>query len=221
METNLTQSSTHQFPRLEVPLRSLRNAFQVLLLTKSFMVISCSHHKLEWRKLLKDLILYFREVQSSYEHRSKALLKISNIINNTTTPPAFLTQGGVDDALHILRNYHKQAVAESSKAKDVENDVISQLSGLRSDLNQKIKEIKSLSGDFKNSVDREKEGTRKAVDNLQNALDVSDANPSSSSVGKGDPFVVRLAVDRQVEKQIEEENYLHRVSTASCSLLII
>ena len=84
------------------------------------------------------------------------------------------------------------------------------MTGLRSDLQQKIKEIKSLSGDFKNSVDKETEATRRAVRGLQEALGVVDTDPSAAS-GKGDPFIVKLAVDRQLERQIEEENYLHRV----------
>ncbi|KAK8162937.1 hypothetical protein IWX90DRAFT_436717 [Phyllosticta citrichinensis] len=162
-----------------------------------------------WRKLLKDLITYFREVQSSYETRAKALVKVSNVINNTTTPSVFLTDGGINEANRMLRDYHKQSVVEANKARDIETDVISQLSGLRSDLGNKIKEIKSLSGDFKNSVEKEKDGTRKAVAHLEDALAAVEIDPSSV-VGKGDPFVVRLSVERQIEKQIEEENYLHR-----------
>lgn len=120
-----------------------------------------------------------------------------------------MSEGGIDEATRILRQYHKQAVNEANKAKDIEDDVVTQLSGLRSDLNQKIKEIRSLSGDFKNSVDKEKDNTRKAVNHLQDALAAAESDPSSAS-GKNDPFIVRLAVERQVEKQIEEENYLHR-----------
>ncbi len=70
----------------------------------------------------------------------------------------------------MLRDYHKQAIAEANKAKTIEEDVVVQLTGLRSDLQQKIKEIKSLAGDFKNNVDRETEGTRRAVRDLQEAL---------------------------------------------------
>lgn len=116
------------------------------------------------------------------------------------------SQGGISDAVHILRDYHKQSITEGNKAKSIEEEVIVQLTGLRSDLGQKIKEIKSLSGDFKNNVDKETEGTRRAVRELQDALgsNVSDA--------KSDPFLIRLGVDRQVGRQIEEENYLHRVS---------
>jgi hypothetical protein len=104
-------------------------------------------------------------------------------------------------------------VVENLKARDIENDIISQLSGLRSDLGQKIKEIKSLSGDFKNAVDKEKEGTRKAVTALQEALAAVEAD-SHATAGKDDPYIVRLTVERQAERQIDEENYLHRVCTS-------
>jgi hypothetical protein len=148
-----------------------------------------------WRKLLKDLITYFREIATSYEHRSKALLKVSNVINNTNAPPVFLIEGGLNDANRILRDYHKQAVSESNKAKEMEHEVINQLSGLRADLAQKIKEIKSLSGDFKNAVEKEKETTRKCVAALEESLSLVDSDPAAIA-GKGDPFVVRLGVDR-------------------------
>jgi hypothetical protein len=163
-----------------------------------------------WRKVLKDLINYFRELHKTYETRAKALMSTSNIINNTTIPPNFLSQGGIGDAAYILRDFHKQGLNEANKARDLENEVIIQLTGLRSDLQQKIKEIKSLSGDFKNSVDKEKEATKRAVQSLQEALGSVD-HDAATTAGKGDPFLVKLSLDKQLEKQIDEENYLHRV----------
>lgn len=164
---------------------------------------------LAWRKILKDLITYFREIQTHYEHRSKSLLKLSNVLNNTATPPGFLASGGLDDALQILRNYNKLAVAEANKAREIEEDVILALTGLRSDLHQKIKEIKNLSGDFKNSVEKEMDTTRRAVNQLQDILGQAE-HDSALTTGKQDPYLLRLAVDRQLEKQIDEENYLHQ-----------
>jgi len=164
-----------------------------------------------WRKVLKDLITYFREIQGSYEHKTKSLLKVSNIINNTQAPPVFLSSGGIDDALQILREYHKTAISEANKSRDIENDVILALTGLRSDLNQKIKEIKNLSGDFKNSVDKEMDNTRRLVKQFQEGLGQSDVDPAAMT-GRQDPYLLKLAVDRQVERQIDEENYLHQVS---------
>ncbi|KAI2469158.1 hypothetical protein F4781DRAFT_422189 [Annulohypoxylon bovei var. microspora] len=162
-----------------------------------------------WRKTLKDLIAYFREIQSHYEHRSKSLLKLANVLNNTSTPAGFLASGGIDDALQILRNYHKNAITEANKAREIEEDVILALTGLRSDLNQKIKEIRSLSSDFKNSVEKEMDGTRKAVNALQEIIGQNELD-SAMTTGKQDPYLLRLAVDRQLEKQLDEENYLHK-----------
>ncbi|KAK2747040.1 hypothetical protein FQN55_005309 [Onygenales sp. PD_40] len=162
-----------------------------------------------WRKVLKDLVSVFREIQKSYETRAKLLITTSNTMNSIIYPETFLTSNGIAEATNILRDYHKLALQETNKARALETDVIVQLTGLRADLQQKIKEIKSLSGDFKNSVHKEVEGTRKAVDSLQRSISLVDTDPSATS-GKGDPFLLKCAVDRQLEKQIEEENYLHR-----------
>ncbi|OQE13406.1 hypothetical protein PENFLA_c048G05550 [Penicillium flavigenum] len=162
-----------------------------------------------WRKLLKDLILFFKEVQKSYETRAKLFLSASSVVNNQTLPPGLLQSGGLADATEILQNFHRQGYTEANKAVEVEVEVISQLTGLRSDLQKKTKEIKSLSGDFKNTVDKEIDGTRRSVRNLHEALGLVDTDASATS-GKGDPFILRLHVEKQVEKQIEEENYLHR-----------
>jgi len=158
-----------------------------------------------WRKVLKDLITYFRDVQKSYDARSKSLYTLGNVISNIPAHSQLISEGGISDALHTLRDYYKQLISEGNKAKSIEEDVILQLTGLRSDLAQKIKEIKGLSGDFKNTVDKETDGTKRAVRDLQEALSLSSTDP------KSDPYLVRLGVDRQVGRQIEEENYLHRV----------
>ncbi|RAH76098.1 PH domain protein [Aspergillus japonicus CBS 114.51] len=162
-----------------------------------------------WRKILKDLIIFFKEVQKSYETRSKLFMSASNIMNNTSLPPTFLKSGGLADATEILRDFHRQGYLEATKAAEVESEVVNQLMGLRNDLQKKTKEIRSLSGDFRNSVDKEVDATRKAVRHLHEALGLVDTDPSATS-GKGDPFIVRLSVDKQIERQIEEENYLHR-----------
>ena len=166
--------------------------------------------------MLKDLVTYFREVQKSHEARSKSLLSLSNLVSNITAPSAFLTEGGISEATSVLKQYHKQALAESNKAKHIEEEIVVQLTGLRSDLSQKIKEIKNLSGDFKNSVEKETESTRKAVRGLQEALGLVDTDPSATS-GKGDPYIVKLGVERQIERQIDEENYLHKVGAIPSS----
>ncbi len=207
--------STRQFQHQETRPRYWPTGFRVCQCSESLFYYQSSQANTRlnpaWRKVLKDLITYFRDIQKSYDARSKSLYTLSNVINNITAPPVFLTEGGIGDATHILRDFHKLSINEGNKAKTIEEEVVVQLTGLRSDLQQKIKEIKSLSGDFKNSVDKETEGTRRAVRELQESLETSEREPTS---GKGDPFIIKLAVERQLERQIEEENYLHRVNAA-------
>ena len=139
------------------------------------------------------------------------MLKVANVINNIVVPPnTFLPQGGILEGPKIFRDQHKQAILEANKAREIEEEVVAKLSNLRHDLGQKIKEIKSLSGDFKNSVDKEMEHTRRAVGALEVAESRYDSNPAAIT-GKSDPYVLRLGVERQIEKQLVEENYLHRV----------
>lgn len=163
-----------------------------------------------WRQLLKSLITYFREIQAAYEARAKATHKVQSAIANIVHPAVFMDKDGLADATRILDDYHNRSVQEANKSREIEDDVIRALTGLRSDLGQKIKEIKSLSGDFKNSVDKEKDNTKREVERLQDALQHADRE-SGGAVGKNDPYVVRLAVEKSVERQLDEENYLHRV----------
>jgi len=165
-----------------------------------------------WRRILKDFIAYFREVSSSYENKAKSTGKLFQTLNNAVQPEMFLRTGGILETNVVLKEYHKSAMIAHEKARQIDTEIISQLTGLRNDLSVKIKEIKSLSSDFKNSLEKERESTRKAVSQLGEALSAGEGNPSLTA-GKNDPYVVKLGVDRQVRRQLQEENYLHKVST--------
>jgi hypothetical protein len=132
-------------------------------------------------------------------------------------PIGFLGSGRLEAAIGVLRHYNKTILADICRAREIEAEVILSLSRLRSDLQLKIKEIKNLSGDFKNTVEKEMEATRRAVKVLQEGLGQSDLD-SALTVGKQDPYLLRLAIDRQVCRQLEEENYLHQayINLESC-----
>ena len=63
------------------------------------------------------------------------------------------------------------------------------------------------------------DNTRKAVKTLQDVLGKNEADDASTT-GKLDPFLLRLQVDRQVERQLDEENYLHQVRFSPGLLLL-
>ncbi|KAH8151611.1 uncharacterized protein LAJ45_04233 [Morchella importuna] len=162
-----------------------------------------------WRKVLKDFINYFREVQASYENRAKGVTKISQTLNTTIQPSDFIKSGGILETNNVLREFQKDLYVSNDNATKTLASIINNLNSLRTDLNFKIKEIKALSPDFKNNVDKEKENTRKEIIKLTEALTALDSNPQNAS-GKTDPYLVKLGLQRQLKRQIDEENYLHK-----------
>lgn len=163
---------------------------------------------------MKDFINYFREVQASYESRAKGVTKISQILNTTLQPSDFVKTGGILDINNVLRDFQKELYVNNESAAKIQSEIINSLSSLRSDLNFKIKEIKALSPDFKNNVEREKEGTRKEIIKLTEALTALDSNPQNGA-GRADPYLVKLGLEKQLKRQIDEENYLHKVGLHS------
>ncbi|RVD84508.1 uncharacterized protein DFL_006257 [Arthrobotrys flagrans] len=162
-----------------------------------------------WRRILKDYIAYFKDVQVAYETQAKTTSRLFHTLNSAIEPEMFLRSGGILETNVVLKEHHKSAMLASDQAKQIQVQIIGSLSGLRNDLTGKIKEIKGLSGDFKNTLDKEREGTRRAVTQLADALLAVDSNPSLAS-GKNDPYIVKLSVDKQLRRQLAEENYLHR-----------
>lgn len=168
-------------------------------------------YNLAWRRLLKDYIAYFREVQSTSEAQAKSLLKLSQAINNHShASDIFLGSGGILETSVLLQDFHKETSIAAENAKIIETEIINHLISVRGDLNIKVKEIKALSGDFKNNVEKERESTRKALAQLQGAIQTLEADPQNAC-GKNEPYIVRLQVENYIRRQLAEENYLQKV----------
>ncbi|TGZ80149.1 hypothetical protein EX30DRAFT_341722, partial [Ascodesmis nigricans] len=159
-----------------------------------------------WRRVLKDFITYFKEVQSHYETRSRGIAKLTNTLNVAAQPSEFIGSGGILETNTILRDFHKEAIVTTESAAKIESEIVRVLVELRNDLAVKIKEIKGLSGDFKNSVDKQKDVVRKEIAKLEDTLA---AFEKSGPNGK-DPYLVRLEVEKRVRQYLTEENYLHK-----------
>ena len=108
---------------------------------------------------------------------------------------------------NIIAFHRAQAATASRTSKELNNNIIPRLEDLRRDLLVKIKEIKNLSSDFKNAVQKEQAGTHKELAAYINACEVLNANPSLL-VPKHDPFLLKYTLNKQITRQVNEENYL-------------
>ncbi|KAL1889925.1 phosphatidylinositol 4,5-bisphosphate-binding protein [Ceratocystis pirilliformis] len=164
----------------------------------------------EYRQILKDLIAYFKETGNNYESRAKAHQRLQQAVASFTMPQEFLQTKGLLDGLNVLQNHSHLAVNEAVKSQAIEEDVIAALTSLRSELSSKIKEIRNLASDFKSNIEQEIDNTKKSVRSLNDTISQNVSGAEPSATGKSDPYLLRHSVDRQVEKQLKEENYIQQ-----------
>lgn len=127
--------------------------------------------------------------------------------------------GSIQDLPTILTQFHQQNVTNSQKTlKDLSGTIIPKFEELRKDLLVKIKEIKNLQNDFKNNLGKEVVETKNLISQYYQAVELSNkldhghqVNESSTNdVSKYDPYLVKLKLDRQLKRQLQEENYLYQ-----------
>lgn len=139
-----------------------------------------------------------------------------NAINKFFLP---IGNGSIQDLPTVLTKFHQQNVSNSSKSlKDINQIIVPKLEELRKDLLVKIKEIKNLQNDFKNTLGKEINETKTLLSQYHHAIEVANKleNSSSSNTSAGDgehakndPYLIKIKLDRQLKKQLSEENYLH------------
>jgi hypothetical protein len=122
----------------------------------------------------------------------------------------FLEFGGVQDIGSAIKECSKaHAVTSSENSRKILSHIVPPLEKLRSDLHLKIKEIKGLSGDFKNSVSKEQDHTRRQLHVLSESLTAASERPSEIAA-KNDPHLVKMAFEKQLRHHLQEENFLHQ-----------
>lgn len=120
-----------------------------------------------------------------------------------------LGSGSIQDLPTVLYQYHSNAALLSqSTVKELNATIIPRLEDLKRDLLVKIKEIKSLQSDFKNQVDRYQADTSKLLSTYIRSIEAAKMD-SSQLDPKNDPYLIRIALERSIRRQLTEENYLH------------
>ncbi|EGV63990.1 PH-domain-containing protein, partial [Yamadazyma tenuis ATCC 10573] len=187
-----------------------------------------------WRYIIKDLVSYLREYASVQEEIVRQQIRLQQAVAHRSGPTSsnkevdiseinryFLPigNGSIQDLPTILTKYHQQNVATTNKTlKEITTVIVPKLEELRKDLLMKIKEIKNLQNDFKNNLSKEVNETKNLLNQYYQAVDISSKLEHGSVHHSGDaaesfkydPYLVKIKLDRQLKKQLQEENYLHQ-----------
>lgn len=200
-----------------------RSPLVVLMPTNANPTEVLSQRFAAWRGIIRSLLVYLQETVSIQDEVVRQHLRLQHAINfpfftidsqhQPTTPEDKniqkfflpLGHGSIQDLPTLFNQYHTQMVHAASKAsKELSQDVIPRLEDMRRDLLVKIKEIQSLESDFKNSCNKELQETKIRLKAFQESLE----NSKYGSV-KQDPFLAKILLEKQIKKQLTEENFLH------------
>lgn len=187
-----------------------------------------------WRKVVRSFWLYLTDYATLQEDIARQHSRISNGLHFPGLPaysgaavesitPAVSASGlspdtgamflpvgsdSIADVPGVLSTFHTtQAANAATAAKKLKGGVIPRLESVETDLVSKISEIRSLAPDFNNTVVQEQEATFRATFAYSMALETATNQPGSLAP-KNDPCLLKPALDKQVAKQLKEENYL-------------
>lgn len=176
-----------------------------------------------WRSIIRAIITYLTETASIQDEIVRQQLRLTHAVqfpffstenqHQPTSPEdrsiqSFflpLGNGSIQDLPTILNQYHGSLASHASRAsKELTNEVIPRLEDLRRDLLVKMKEIKSLQSDFKNSCSKELQQTKQDMKNFLESIE-----GAKYGSAKQDPYLTKTILDRQIKKQLTEENFVH------------
>lgn len=191
-----------------------------------------------WRSIVKDLVIYFKEYASvqqeivSQQQRLQQVVGTSHELSvgnsDVETNKIFLPtgNGSIQDIPVMLSKFHNMNITNTNKTlKELNGVIIPKLEELRRDLVVKIKEIKNLQTDFKNNLSHEVTATKQLLIKYEQIMDkaTKDSITSSASSIKSsnhadnssnsyseDPYIMRLKLDKQLKRQLNEEHFLHQ-----------
>lgn len=176
-----------------------------------------------WRNVIRAILVYLSETASIQDEIVRQQLRLSHAVqfpffsienqyqpvsNEDKSMQKFflpLGSGSVQDLPTMLTKYHDNLASLASKSsKELTSEIIPRLEDLRRDLLVKIKEIKALQSDFKNSCNKELQQTKHLMKLFNESL-----KECKLGTPKSDPFLIKLQLEKQIKRQLVEENYLH------------
>ncbi|KAF9177668.1 hypothetical protein BGZ51_008468 [Haplosporangium sp. Z 767] len=168
-----------------------------------------------FKGVIKNLQVYFAEVAEVETSVSKALNKASGVI---VVPfkdgQQFLGKGGLQDVCTGIRDSAKtRSDQHANAARFVEETIVKNLRRLKQDIKGKIKAHKADAHLYSNKVFKEREITQERIADLAKAIalfDMSGQHQSDMEKMHSDPYVINLALKRQLAKQVHEENLFAR-----------
>ncbi|KAK4056758.1 hypothetical protein OIO90_002310 [Microbotryomycetes sp. JL221] len=163
----------------------------------------------QYKHITKSLLHYYQGLAQIQKDTSKHTLALCDTIQVPFHEGhQFLGNGGWQEVLYAVRDKTKLlGEHHSNYANTIETTVVKELEGVRQELKAHISAIEKEAGSIADDLDKERAKSTEILTQLQNGIDTFD-NSSTHMLPQHDPYLVHIAAQKQLEKQVHKENDL-------------
>ncbi|KAK3847009.1 MAG: hypothetical protein J3R72DRAFT_362747 [Linnemannia gamsii] len=171
---------------------------------------------ISYRAIVKNLQQYFTEIAMVEQGTSKAMQRASTLIYVPFRDGhQFVGQGGLQDVCIGVRDSAKTRGEQHAAAgRFVDETIVKNLRRLKQDIKGRVKALKSDASLYSSKVFKERELTQERIGQLAKAIGlfekVATGYQPDMEKSHSDPYLIHLALKRQLAKQVHEENLFAR-----------
>ncbi|KAI9457037.1 hypothetical protein HD554DRAFT_2030223 [Boletus coccyginus] len=164
-----------------------------------------------WKAIVKQLIAYFEGIADIQNNIAREYTKLRAVIQVPfRAGNQFLGEGGLQDVFYSIRDKTRIiADQHANLGRTIDSSIVQHLQKLRTEIKAHIKNVQNDTGKLATSVAKERELSAKMIGDLATNISIFKNTPMSVTA-KLDPYVANVAVARQLQKQVHEENALQK-----------
>ncbi|KNZ82007.1 Phosphatidylinositol 4,5-bisphosphate-binding protein SLM1 [Termitomyces sp. J132] len=166
-----------------------------------------------WKAIVKQLIAYFEAqgIADIENNTAKELTRLGAVIQVPfRAGNQFLGEGGLQDIYYGIRdNTRIIADQHANLGRTIDSSIVQHLQKLRTEIKAHIKNVQNDTGKLATNVAKEREMSMRLIAELSSNISNFKNRPMSVT-HKTDPFVSNQAVERQLQRQVHEENLLQK-----------
>ncbi|KAH7929232.1 hypothetical protein BV22DRAFT_136463 [Leucogyrophana mollusca] len=164
-----------------------------------------------WKAIVKQLIAYFEGIADIENNIAKEYTKLGAVIQVPfRSGNQFLGEGGLQDIYYNIRDKTRViADQHANLGRTIDSSIVQHLQKLRTEIKAHIKNVQNDTGKLATSVAKERELSGRMIGELATNISIFKNTPMGVT-NKTDPYVANMAVTRQLQKQVHEENALQK-----------
>ncbi|GAA6058181.1 hypothetical protein JCM3770_004083 [Rhodotorula araucariae] len=162
----------------------------------------------QWKHITKSLLHYYKGLADIEHATAKSTTALMETIQVPFHEGHVFSPDGWQAVLYDVRDNTKLlSERHANFASTIEQTVIRELEGVRSEIKQHITQVEKEASALANDVEKERETSKHHLLELQNGIDTFE-NSSTQMLPQKDPYLSHHLVRNQLKKQVIKENDL-------------